>query len=87
MGGWSKYVDWFIPRLAFGGGGGATPQAPATPTPLVPPPLLQSPQGATATEDVRKRAAASFGGLGTIATSPSGVLIPPNLAQKQLLGS
>lgn len=73
------------PRLAFGGNSGS-PTPPPPPPPLAPPPSLQSPQGAQASDDARRRAQAAFGAGGTIMTTPQGATAPAQLDRKQLLG-
>lgn len=71
--------------MAFGrGGGSASP--PSIPDPPPPPPMLNSPQGAQAADDMRRRAANSYGALGTVTTSPQGLTAPANTAHTTLLG-
>lgn len=76
------------PSLAFGGGGGSPPPPPpaevSTPGRSLVPPMLQSPQGASAAEAVRKRAANSRGYGGTIVTGPQGLTAPATTQQNTL---
>lgn len=70
--------------MSFGGGGGSKP--PDIPAPPPPPPMLNSPQGAQAADDVKKRAAQAYGDLGTVKTGPQGLTTPANTAHTTLLG-
>lgn len=74
--------------LSFGGGGSPPPPAPisAEEQKKLVPPMLQSPQGAEAADELRKRAAGGKGYGGTIVTGPMGLTEPPNTTQKQLTG-
>ena len=82
---WSLIRLLAPPRLAFGGGGGA-PSPSSIPPPPPPPPQLQSPQGADAAADARRRAQASSGFGSTILTGPMGLQDQATTAKKSLLG-
>lgn len=69
----------------FGGGGG-TVAAPAPVTPPPPPPTLQLPEGNSAANEIRRKAAANIGANGTIMTSPLGDTTSANTTRKKLFG-
>lgn len=71
----------------FGGGNSSTPTVPAVPAPPPPPPMLNSPQGAQAATDARKRAAAANGYGSTLITGPQGLVTPATTGAKELTGS